>query len=156
MSSSGSWPLTTSIQEIATDLYESSREFITEDIGKLKLLNWHKNRIIVFDPENGNIEFEVYLLSPSSALDRIPKFSFKKYVNRFKKVWERYVTQLRDLSFWDIYYKYVPSCNPRDWIPPFQGEWRLIKCLLLAFCLLINTCTVRDRFEWNLQLVWEK
>ncbi|XP_033737047.1 LOW QUALITY PROTEIN: uncharacterized protein LOC117325169 [Pecten maximus] len=115
------WQLTFNIREIATDIYESSREFITEDIGKLKLLNWHRNRFVVFDPENGNIEFEVYLPSPTAALDRIPKFSIKKYVARFNRAWEKYAVQLRDLSFWDVYYKYMPSCNPRDWIPPFKA-----------------------------------
>ncbi|XP_069127420.1 uncharacterized protein [Argopecten irradians] len=115
------WPLTVNLHEIATDFYESSREFISEDIGKLKFLNWHKNRFIVFDPENGNIEFEVYLPSPTAALDRIPRFSIRKYVTRFNRAWEKYTVQLRDLSFWDVYYKYMPSCNPRDWIPPFKA-----------------------------------
>ncbi|XP_021356772.1 uncharacterized protein LOC110452518 [Mizuhopecten yessoensis] len=115
------WPLAINIREIADDFYDSSREFITEDIGKLKFLNWHKNRFIVFDPENGHIEFEVYLPSPTAALDRIPRFNVKKYVVRFNRAWEKYVVQLRDLSFWDVYYKYMPSYNPRDWIPPFKA-----------------------------------
>lgn len=112
-------------REIISDIYESTKQFIIEDIAQLRLLHWDKSRMIVFDPVQGEIEFELYLPTAVEALDRVPRLDYMKYfkklqrLTRIKNILEKYLHH--DFCLWDLYYKYKPTLNPRQWIPPFDS-----------------------------------
>ncbi|XP_052061384.1 apolipophorins-like [Mytilus californianus] len=118
------WNIERTIKGYLIELYNEFQTYIKEDIANLKFLHWDKNRIIAFDPENGNVEFEIYLPTPADTLESLPRFNFHKYVGRFdraiKKIDNLDLPKMFDFSFWDFYYKYKPSWNPRDWVPPFD------------------------------------
>lgn len=128
-------------REIISDIYESTKQFIIEDIAQLRLLHWDKSRMIVFDPVQGEIEFELYLPTAVEALDRVPRFDYMKYfkklqrLTRIKNTLEKYLHH--DFCLWDLYYKYKPTLNPRQWIPPFDCKWKikfLIK-IIYIYCM---------------------
>ncbi|KAJ8305570.1 hypothetical protein KUTeg_016115 [Tegillarca granosa] len=110
---------------IVSDIYESTKQFIAEDIAQLRLLHWDKARMIVFDPVNGDIEFELYLPTAVEALDRVPRFNYMKYLRKLQRLIkikdfvDKYLNH--DFCLWDLYYKYKPTLNPRQWIPPFDS-----------------------------------
>lgn len=120
------WNIERTIKGYLIELYNEFQTYIKEDIANLKFLHWDKNRIIAFDPENGNVEFEIYLPTPADTLESLPKFNFHKYVGRFdrvvKKIDKLDLPKMFDFSFWDFYYKYKPSMNSRDWVPPFDSK----------------------------------
>lgn len=131
------WNIEKTIKSYLIALYNDFGTYIKEDIAKLKFLHWDKNRIIAFDPENGNIEFELYLPTPADTLDSLPKsFNLRliKSIDKFvRKIDSLELPKVFDFSIWDLYYKYKPSMNPADWVPPFDGKLPFKKAKLRHF-----------------------
>jgi hypothetical protein len=120
------WNIEKTIKSYLIKLYNELQTYIKEDIAALKFLHWDKNRIIAFDPENGKIEFEIYLPTPADTLESIPKFKLHQYIKKIdtaiKKIDGLELPQMFDFNIWDFYYKYKPSWNPKDWVPPFNSK----------------------------------
>lgn len=110
--------------DIATQMLSDIKKFIVEDIAEMKILGLDKSRVIAFDPENGNIEVEIYMPTGMETLDRLPKIPVTKFRNVMKDFAGKVQTVIPDSDFnlWDIYYRVRPaSLHPIDWIPPFKG-----------------------------------
>lgn len=112
------------LMDIATQMHSDIKKFIVEDIAEMKILGLDKSRVIAFDPENGNIEVEIYMPTGMETLDRLPKIPVTKFRNVMKDFAGKVQTVIPDSDFnlWDIYYRVRPaSLHPIDWIPPFKG-----------------------------------
>ena len=113
-----------SVKGMVQGMVKDTQKFITDDIAKLKIIGWHKSRVIEFDPVNGNIEAEIYIPTAMETLERLPKLPIRKMRKTVRDV-KRVVDNLipdKDFSPWDFYYRYRPdSLNPIDWVPPFKG-----------------------------------
>uniref|UniRef100_K1QT04 Uncharacterized protein n=1 Tax=Magallana gigas TaxID=29159 RepID=K1QT04_MAGGI len=112
------------LMDIATQMLSDIKKFIVEDIAEMKILGLDKSRVIAFDPENGNIEVEIYMPTGMETLDRLPKIPVTKFRNVMKDFAGKVQTVIPDSDFnlWDIYYRVRPaSLHPIDWIPPFKG-----------------------------------
>nr|XP_034313736.1 apolipophorins isoform X7 [Crassostrea gigas] len=112
------------LMDIATQMHSDIKKFIVEDIAEMKILGLDKSRVITFDPENGNIEVEIYMPTGMETLDRLPKIPVTKFRNVMKDFAGKVQTVIPDSDFnlWDIYYRVRPaSLHPIDWIPPFKG-----------------------------------
>ena len=80
-----------------------------------------KNRFTTYDPRNGKFEFELYVPYDLKDLPKLPMLNAKYYIERVKDVIAD-LTPSEDWNVWDTLYKYKPSMNPRDWVPPFTGN----------------------------------
>lgn len=112
------------LMDIVTQMHSDIKKFIVEDIAEMKILGLDKSRVIAFDPENGNIEVEIYMPTGMETLDRLPKIPVTKFRNVMKDFAGKVQTVIPDSDFnlWDIYYRVRPaSLHPIDWIPPFKG-----------------------------------
>lgn len=110
--------------DIASQMHGDVRKFIVEDIAEMKILGFDKSKVITFDPENGNIELNIYVPTRMETLDRLPKIPVTKFRNLMKDMVGKVKTVIpdTDFCFWDVYYRFRPaSLNPIDWIPPFKG-----------------------------------
>jgi len=74
----------------------------------------------VFDPRNGEIQFELWLPLELNTLKEFPDISIETLKKEWSKLKEKYWPE-SDYSFWDTYYKFKPTKNYADWIPPFKA-----------------------------------
>ena len=95
-------------------------------------LMFDKSQMILWDPRNGEIEFEVYVPTELPELKTLLSFDYKQHIHDMKD-WIN--THITDPIFiiWDIYYQYKPTPDITNWIPPFKGTVQTfhscIKCL---------------------------
>ena len=115
------WDVTLSLTNLTSTMVNTTQEFIQNDIGRLRILNLHRNKVIVFDPENGHIELELYLPSPVTSIKRLPKIQIKKYLTRLENMIKKVHYLVTDFNIYDIYYRYRIYTQPQMWIPPFEG-----------------------------------
>ena len=74
-------------------------------------------------------EYEAVMTMPVSwsEVTSIPDFGLSKYWQQLKSTISHMVPDMNfsfgnSWSFWDAFYTYKPSNNPRDWIPPFNSK----------------------------------
>ncbi|XP_064626174.1 apolipophorins-like [Lineus longissimus] len=75
----------------------------------------------VFDPRNGEIQFELWLPLELNTLREFPDISLETLKVEWTKLKNKYWPE-SDYSFWDTYYKFKPNTDYFDWIPPFKAS----------------------------------
>lgn len=103
-------------------LYDNAVFAINAEITQLRndVLNLDKFRVIVYDPKEGNIKFQIYLPVDITSLQVLPSLSIQKYLNKAKAFGHRYLPG-PGYCLWDTYYRYAPTTGLRNMIPPFTG-----------------------------------
>ena len=101
-------------QDTMTSMKDKSKGFMDY------YLQLEKNKVIKFKPAQGEIEFQVYVPARIQGLDKLPKFPIEKYISKLMALTKR-VTPVRQWAVWDTYYKYKPTTDYKNWIPPFKG-----------------------------------
>ena len=92
-------------------------------------LGLEKDKLMVYNPRGGELEFELYV--PSG----LPRLTFPVNLDHVKELYasgknavmdfHQSLPKPSDYNLWDIYYQYKPDSNPANWIPPFTGECEL-------------------------------
>ena len=88
-------------------------------------LQMDKTRWTTYEPQTGNYGFELYVPMDLKEIKKLPSIDVNYYWKKAQKVWDD-LTIDEDWSVWDTIYKYKPSLNVRDWVPPFKSKnWPL-------------------------------
>ena len=56
------------------------------------------------------------------VFQKLSKLNYKYYINRVKKMIDDFSPNT-EWSVWDTFYKYKPSMDIKNWIPPFKSEY---------------------------------
>ncbi|CAG5119505.1 unnamed protein product, partial [Candidula unifasciata] len=104
-------------------IIDLSKNLILMELMKLRsyLVDFEKSRVIVFDPERGELQCEIHLPIPLKSLTEAPEIKVDKYFNSMQK-WVQINVPSFNYSIWDTYYDYVPSLE----LPPFEASAYLI------------------------------
>ncbi|RUS82211.1 hypothetical protein EGW08_010025 [Elysia chlorotica] len=113
---------------------EMTKNILLIELGKLKktIMDFRKSRVTVYDPEKGELQFEMFLPIPLKSLYEAPELNPERYIAHARRLVETHVDKVKDMlpssnfSLWDLYYDNVPSTNPSDWVPPFDASAYLI------------------------------
>ncbi|XP_075219817.1 apolipoprotein lipid transfer particle isoform X2 [Lycorma delicatula] len=94
------------------------------DLSRNALSNNMKNRqsktLFIFDPDKGLIKLEQKLPVPWHAFNETPNLA---EIPEYKAVME--IQQLfspSNITFWTLYYYYIPYIDPVNWLPPFKAH----------------------------------
>ena len=114
-----------SIKEFLVMVLGKVRSKVMEEFDELPLgiLDLHKSRVVSFDLENGEVEFDLHLPIPVDNFDELMRFTVQKYTAKLKKMADKYFPR-RDICLWDLYYK-LPHMSwsvNKDWVPPYDGK----------------------------------
>jgi len=83
-------------------------------------LHLDSDRLITFNPREGQIEFQLYVPVDLPELQKISFMDVNGWVDDLKDKAMSYVPDF-DYSIWDTYYKYKPSSDVSNWLPPFKA-----------------------------------
>lgn len=83
-------------------------------------LHLEEDRILEWAPSTGHIEVQVYIPLETPSLQSVPEVDF---ASAYRRVKAQVVSLTPDMEFsiWDTYYKYKPSSDVSNWLPPFKG-----------------------------------
>ncbi|XP_014673849.1 PREDICTED: uncharacterized protein LOC106814086 [Priapulus caudatus] len=86
------------------------------------------SHVTVYEPEQGEIQYEQYLPFEMKTLDEIPEVDVESlpYYSQIKAQYEKYEPYIANYSMLDTYYKYKPTLDINNWIPPFKAQAMLI------------------------------
>ena len=117
------WEVRKTLTKVAKVLYEQSRGYAKEYLRRVvqKYMRMENTGFTVFDPKNGEIRAAIFLPLEVKQLNKMPAVDMRSLQTALMKLKEKYIPA-SDYSIWDTYYKYKPSSNVLDWIPPFKGE----------------------------------
>lgn len=117
------WEVEENVVELAKSLVKNVRELISEEIKDMRdsILNLDKSRVIVYDPQRGEIQLEIFLPVAVKSLREVPDTSVPKYIRAYKKFANSYIPS-RNFSVYDTYYSLKPSTDITNWVPPFKGN----------------------------------
>ncbi|GFO03307.1 apolipophorin [Plakobranchus ocellatus] len=115
-------------------LSEMTKNLLLMELAKMKrtIMDFRKSRVTVYDPEHGELQFELYLPVPLKSLYDEPQLNPELYITQAQRLLYSPVEQVTKLlpdsnsSMWDMYYDHVPSTKPEDWVPPFDASAYLI------------------------------
>jgi len=83
-------------------------------------LRLDSDRLITFNPSEGQIEFQLYVPVDLPELQKVNFMDLNGWVDDLKEKAMSYVPDF-DYSIWDTYYKYKPSTDVSNWLPPFKA-----------------------------------
>ena len=114
------WSLDGKVRRAMMKLYEVTKDAVFKEINTLKdtWMDLDKSRIIVFDPQRGELQFDIYLPFPLQSLAHPVSYSFDKYIMKAKRFFHRYVPGPKR-SIWN---KYVTPVDIVRWTQPFNGK----------------------------------
>jgi len=84
-------------------------------------LKLDKNRWTIWNPQRGEYGFEVYMPIDLPDLALLQRLEVPKRVAMVRKMLARYMPD-EDWTLLDTIYRYKPSSDVRDWVPPFKGH----------------------------------
>ena len=67
-----------------------------------------------------NDYLQVYIPVNVPQLKSLPNYHIAEMWRSVKQTMKKY-TPTEEYSIWDTFYKYKPSSDMNDWIPPFKG-----------------------------------
>lgn len=94
------------------------------DLSRNALNNNIKNHpsktLFIFDPENGIVKLEQKLPVPWHRFNETPNFA---EIPEYKKLIElQQLFSPSNITFWSMYYRYIPFIDPLNWLPPFKAH----------------------------------
>ncbi|OWF54854.1 hypothetical protein KP79_PYT00280 [Mizuhopecten yessoensis] len=118
------WEVEKNTEAAITSVYDYVIEIIEEEIEALKsvITDLEKTKITVFDPVNGEVQTDTYLLVPMKSLKALPSIDVTQHFNKIR-------SYIPDTSEWGSVSDYVPSSDVNTWMPPFDEKWTKHNCL---------------------------
>ncbi|XP_053394173.1 apolipophorins-like [Mercenaria mercenaria] len=112
-----------SLRELIQKALDTIRSKVMDEfhVLPLGLLDLHKSKVITFDLENGEVEFDLYLPIPMDDFDAVMKLTADRYMRKMKALADKYFPR-RDICLWDLYYRlpHVRWSMRKDLVPPFD------------------------------------
>jgi hypothetical protein len=114
------------IKEVLRELHHISlATYRSQMIQKIRdYLQLEKTHWSTWNPEAGEIGFDLYWpfhWNDLQHLNRLRDFSIQKYIDAAKIALEEYLPEMTNFCMMDFYYKYKPSTDYFNWIPPFKS-----------------------------------
>lgn len=115
------------VKELIREISEISlATYRSQLIGKVReYLQLERDAWTVWNPQEGEIGFDLYWPFHWDDIEHLPRLKqidFQKYIDVAKEFIEMYRPH-PEFSFYDIYYKYKPSTDVFNWIPPFRSKY---------------------------------
>ncbi len=111
------------------NLLEGSVKFVKKNALYIvdDYLRLRKDRVIVYDPARGEIEFEIFFPVDLPTLQTVnfnlDLTTLKESLKKAQAEIEAMIPEIDwDYSIWDTYYKYKPSMDVANWVPPFKSK----------------------------------
>ena len=115
------------VKNIVDQLYNGGVDYASSKVMEKAnaLLHFDQDRWTIWDPEAGRFGFQVFvpmdLLSKIPKLPELPDIDVGEYMDQVQDFVSDYIPdEMPCLS--DIYYKYRPSSDYKNWVPPFKSE----------------------------------
>ncbi|KAL4235628.1 hypothetical protein ACF0H5_004023 [Mactra antiquata] len=112
-----------SVKELVQNLHYYLRQKIMEEFNELPigLLDLHKSKVITFDLDKGEVEFDLYLPMPMKDFNALMKMSVMKHIEKLKLKFDKYFPR-RDICVQDFFYNLPPVqlATKPDITPPFD------------------------------------
>eukprot|EP00920_Eleutheroschizon_duboscqi_P012335 GHVT01029474.1.p1 GENE.GHVT01029474.1~~GHVT01029474.1.p1 ORF type:complete len:2008 (+),score=229.68 GHVT01029474.1:1639-7662(+) len=113
------------VMAIVRDLYKNGLVTLKNQAWEIAddYLKFDKTRFTVWLPEQGEMQAEAYLPIELSDLKSWPQINLNlmQYWNQVRDIFKAYMPD-KDWVIWDSFYKYKPSMDYKDWIPPFTSH----------------------------------
>nr|KAI8754502.1 apolipophorins-like isoform X1 [Biomphalaria glabrata] len=118
------WNKEQKIDKIAERLVETSKNLLMLELVKLRssLLN---SKVIVYDPERGELQFELHLPFTLKSLKETPKLSANSMMNTVKSLSNVNIPENLPVVL-NNYYNSLPTISPSYWIPTFKASAYLV------------------------------
>lgn len=116
------WHVEQNLQAAAAQLLALAKDVTLLEITRIKnaVVDLDKSRVIVYDPVNGEMQFEIYLPVPLKSLAEPPDVRLTKYANRVKSWMATYVPSPRH-SLWTTINNHMPNMDSTTWLPPYRA-----------------------------------
>ncbi|XP_041360319.1 uncharacterized protein LOC121376501 [Gigantopelta aegis] len=113
------WSLDGKVRGAMMKVYELTKDALFKEINDLKdtWMDLDKSRIVVFDPQRGELQFDLYLPFPLQSLAHPVDYSFDKYITKATRFVHRYIPGTKR-SIWS---KYLTPLDTVRWAQPFDG-----------------------------------
>jgi len=85
----------------------------------VEYLKIDQDKLISYEPRKAELEFQVYLPMEWPHLQTLPSLDLSKTYKQIRDDVSQYLPT--DYSLWDTYYKYKPSSDMSNWVPPFKA-----------------------------------
>ncbi|CAL1530281.1 unnamed protein product [Lymnaea stagnalis] len=118
------WNMEQGMNMLTARAIDLSKNLLLLELAKLKK-TLENSRVIVYDPERGELQFEIHLPVPVKSFTEAPALNVNSYINSIQQ-WTKVNLPNSTPNFWDTYYHYVPSIEPSSWIPPFDASGYVI------------------------------
>lgn len=107
------------LDEISRLSFDTVRDKLIEVVEDYTQLN--KTRFTVWNPNQGEFQFEVHFPVPLKDLKSLPH---TKYVSQLRQLQSIASTlwPTSDYSMWDTFYSYKPTSDISNWVPPFKAR----------------------------------
>ncbi|KAL8574007.1 hypothetical protein ACOMHN_029454 [Nucella lapillus] len=104
-------------------MLDLAKDITLLEITRIKnaVVDLDKSRVIVFDPLNGELQFEIYLPVSLKSLAEPPDLRVMKYINRVRS-WAATYIPTPGRSLWTTINNYLPNMDPDTWLPPFTAH----------------------------------
>jgi hypothetical protein len=114
-----------SLRELIQNIHDAIRSKVMENFNDLPLglLDLHKSKVVTFDLQKGEVEFDLYLPYPMENFKSLMKMTYDRYMKKVKALADKYFPR-RDICLSDFYYRlpHVRWSMSKDWTPPFDGN----------------------------------
>ncbi|OWF42298.1 uncharacterized protein LOC110461288 [Mizuhopecten yessoensis] len=110
------WEVEENTKAALASVYDHVMEIIEDEIEALKtvITDLEKTKITVFDPLNGEVQTDTYLVVPMKSLKTLPGIDVIQHYNNIRS----YVPDISELR---SIYDYLPSSDFSTWMPPFDA-----------------------------------
>ncbi|GFR65207.1 apolipophorin [Elysia marginata] len=123
-----------SLGTIMQRVTKMTKNILLMELAKLKktIMDFRKTKVIVYDPERGELQLEMYLPIPLKSLYEAPELNPERYVAHAQRLVQDQVDKITKMlpdsnsSLWDLYYDHMPSTDPSSWVPPYDASAYLI------------------------------
>ncbi|XP_074643894.1 uncharacterized protein LOC141900764 [Tubulanus polymorphus] len=110
----------------AKKAFENGKDLLKDQVHEItkQYIQLDRSGFTVYSPEKGEIQGEVYLpLRMELNWDQLKNFNTDVLKEEAKRVYSQYLPKMDgDYSLWDTYYKYKPSSDISNWIPPYKAH----------------------------------
>ena len=110
---------------LVTDAYAHGWEVLKAQAVDLvdNYLQLDRTRWTTWDPQSGQYEFDVWMPLKMPSLQRLPEMpNVRQYFARVRGM-VRHIMPENDWIFWDTWYRYKPSSDYMNIIPPFKSKY---------------------------------
>jgi len=110
----------------AKNTYSNAVELLKDQVHEVtkQYIRLDRSGFTVYTPEDGEVQGELYLpLAMNLKWEQLKNFNMDVVKDEANKLYSQYMPKFdNDYSVWDTYYKYKPSTDMSNWIPPYKAH----------------------------------